>query len=53
MEFNLEVRAQNGKVYTNASELLPDIQEGLKHYNYVVDEGNYHASRKDYQSSIR
>ena len=47
MEFNLEVRAQNGKVYTNASELLPDIQEGLKHYNYVVDEGNYKKAKTD------
>lgn len=47
MEFNLEVRAQNGKVYTNASELLPEIQEGLKHYNYVVDEGNYKKAKTD------
>lgn len=47
MEFNLEVRAQNGKVYTNASELLPDIQEGLKHYNYVVDEENYKKAKAD------
>jgi hypothetical protein len=47
MEFNLEVRAQNGKVYTNASDLLPDIQEGLKHYNYVVDEGNYKKAKTD------
>lgn len=47
MEFNLEVRAQNGKVYTNASELLPDIQEGLKHYNYVVDGGNYKKAKTD------
>lgn len=47
MEFNLEVRALNGKVYTNASELLPDIQEGLKHYNYVVDEGNYKKAKTD------
>ena len=39
MEFNLEVRSQNGKVYTNASDLLPEIKEGLKHYNYVVDAG--------------
>lgn len=47
MEFNLEVRAQNGKVYTNASDLLPEIQEGLKHYNYVVDEGNYKKAKTD------
>lgn len=47
MEFNLEVRAQNGKVYTNASELLPDIQEGLKHYDYVVDENNYKQAKTD------
>ncbi len=47
MEFNLEVRAQNGKVYTNASDLLPEIQEGLKHYNYVVDEENYNKAKTD------
>ncbi len=47
MEFNLEVRAQNGKVYTNASDLLPEIQEGLKHYNYVVDEDNYKKAKTD------
>lgn len=47
MEFNLEVRAQNGKVYTNASELLPSIQEGLKHYDYVVDENNYKQAKTD------
>ena len=47
MEFNLEVRAQNGKVYTNASDLLPEIQEGLKHYNYVVDEENYKKAKAD------
>lgn len=47
MEFNLEVRAQNGKVYTNASELLPSIQEGLKHYDYVVDENNYKQAKSD------
>ena len=47
MEFNLEVRAQNGKVYTNASDLLPDIQEGLKHYDYVVDENNYKQAKTD------
>lgn len=47
MEFNLEVRAQNGKVYTNASDLLPDIQEGLKAYDYVVDENNYKQAKTD------
>lgn len=47
MEFNLEVRALNGKVYTNASDLLPEIQEGLKHYNYVVDEDNYKKAKTD------
>ena len=41
MEFNLEVSAKEGKVYTNASDLLPEIQNGLKHYDYVVDENNY------------
>lgn len=47
MEFNLEVRAQNGKVYTNASDLLPAIQEGLKVYDYVVDENNYKQAKTD------
>lgn len=47
MEFNLEVRAQNGKVYTNASDLLPAIQEGLKAYDYVVDEDNYKKAKTD------
>lgn len=47
MEFNLEVRAQNGKVYTNASDLLPSIQEGLKAYDYVVDENNYKQAKTD------
>lgn len=47
MEFNLEVRAQNGKVYTNASDLLPAIQEGLKAYDYMVDENNYKQAKTD------
>lgn len=47
MEFNLEVRAQNGKVYTNASDLLTAIQEGLKAYDYVVDENNYKQAKTD------
>lgn len=47
MEFNLEVCAQNGKVYTNASDLLPAIQEGLKAYDYVVDENNYKQAKTD------
>lgn len=47
MEFNLEVRAQNGKVYTNASDLLPAIQEVLKAYDYVVDENNYKQAKTD------
>ena len=47
MEFNLEVRAQNGKVYTNASDLLPAIQERLKAYDYVVDENNYKQAKSD------
>lgn len=47
MEFNLEVRAQNGKVYTNASDLLPAIQKGLKAYDYVVDENNYKQAKTD------
>lgn len=47
MEFNLEVRAQGGKVYTNASDLLPAIQEKLKAYDYVVDENNYKQAKSD------
>ena len=47
MEFNLEVRAQDGKVYTNASDLLPAIQEGLKAYDYIVDENNYKQAKSD------
>lgn len=47
MEFNLEVRAQEGKVYTNASDLLPAIQEKLKAYDYVVDENNYKQAKSD------
>lgn len=47
MEFNLEVRAQNGKVYTNASDLLPAIQEKLKAYDYIVDENNYKQAKTD------
>lgn len=47
MEFNLEVSAKDGKVYTNASDLLPDIQNGLKHYDYVVDENNYKQAKSD------
>lgn len=47
MEFNLEVRAQNGKVYTNASDLLPAIQEGLKAYDYIVDKNNYKQAKSD------
>ena len=47
MEFNLEVSAKDGKVYTNASDLLPAIQEGLKAYDYVVDENNYKQAKTD------
>lgn len=47
MEFNLEVSAKDGKVYTNASDLLPEIQNGLKHYDYVVDENNYKQAKFD------
>lgn len=47
MEFNLEVSAKDGKVYTNASDLLPLIQNGLKHYDYVVDENNYKQAKTD------
>lgn len=47
MEFNLEVSAKDGKVYTNASDLLPAIQEGLKAYDYIVDENNYKQAKSD------
>ena len=47
MEFNLEVRAREGKVYTNASDLLPAIQEKLKAYDYIVDENNYKQAKTD------
>lgn len=47
MEFNLEVSVKDGKVYTNASDLLPEIQNGLKHYDYVVDENNYKQAKTD------
>lgn len=47
MEFNLEVRAQEGKVYTNASDLLPAIQEKLKAYDYIVDKNNYKQAKSD------
>ena len=47
MEFNLEVSAKDGKVYTNASDLLPEIQNGLKHYDYIVDENNYKKAKTD------
>lgn len=47
MEFNLEVRVQEGKVYTNASDLLPAIQEKLKAYDYIVDENNYKQAKTD------
>lgn len=47
IEFNLEVSAKDGKVYTNASDLLPEIQNGLKHYDYVVDENNYKQAKSD------
>ena len=47
MEFNLKVSAKDGKVYTNASDLLPEIQNGLKHYDYVVDENNYKQAKSD------
>lgn len=47
MEFNLKVSAKDGKVYTNASDLLPEIQNGLKHYDYVVDENNYKQAKTD------
>ena len=47
MEFNLEVSEKDGKVYTNASDLLPEIQNRLKHYDYIVDENNYKQAKTD------
>lgn len=47
MEFNLEVRASDGVVYTNAKDLLPMIEEGLAKYNYIVDDTNYAQAKKD------
>lgn len=47
MEFNLEVSVKDGKVYTNASDLLPAIQEKLKAYDYIVDENNYKQAKSD------
>ena len=41
MQFELEATVLNGKVVTNAKELLANIDNGLKHYDYVVTENTY------------
>lgn len=47
MQFELEATVLNGKVVTNAKELLTNIDNGLKHYDYVVTENTYEQAKKD------
>jgi hypothetical protein len=47
MQFELEATVLNGKVVTNANELLANIDNGLKHYDYVVTENTYEQAKKD------
>lgn len=47
MQFELEATVLNGKVVTNAKELLANIDNGLKHYDYVVTENTYEQAKKD------
>lgn len=47
MQFELEATVLNGKVVTNAKELLENIDNGLKHYDYVVTENTYEQAKKD------
>lgn len=47
MKFELEAKVMNGKVVTNAKELLANIDEGLKSYNYVVTTNTYEQAKKD------
>lgn len=47
MQFDLEATVLNGKVVTNAKELLANIDNGLKHYDYVVTENTYEQAKKD------
>ena len=47
MKFELEATVLNGKVVTNAKELLANIDNGLKHYDYVVTENTYEQAKKD------
>lgn len=47
MQFELEAKVLNGKVVTNAKELLANIDNGLKHYDYVVTENTYEQAKKD------
>lgn len=48
MQFELEATVLNGKVVTNAKELLANIDNGLKHYDYVVTENTYEQAKKDH-----
>lgn len=47
MQFELQAQILNGKVVTNAKELLANIDNGLKHYDYVVTENTYEQAKKD------
>lgn len=47
MKFELEATVIDGKVVTNAKELLANIDSGLKHYDYVVTENTYEQAKKD------
>lgn len=47
MQFELEATVLNGKVVTNAKELLANIDNGLKRYDYVVTENTYEQAKKD------
>lgn len=47
MQFELEAKVLNGKVVTNAKKLLANIDNGLKHYDYVVTENTYEQAKKD------
>lgn len=47
MQFELEAKVVEGRVITNANELIKDIETGLQHYNYVVTEETYEQAKKD------
>ena len=50
MKFELEAKVMNGKVITNAKEMLENLDEGLKKYNYVVTHETYEQAKKDRSS---